>query len=268
MNKIPEVRIASEQKSNIDYDKFLQVVLEIGEQMLVAGAEVNRVENSILRLCQSYDCKRINVFIITSNMQVTMETPEGNICTQIRRVDKHNVNFDRLDYLNDLSRKVCERKYAVEEINVELNKIMERPEASLKRTIFASMLVSSGFAVFFSGNLKDCISAALMGTVIALLNKFIFKNETNQFVSNFAISLISGFTAIVLVKLNIGVNVNIIMIAGIMLLIPGIAMTNSIRDMLTGDIATGTLRLLNSLMLATAIASGFALSIILGGRIL
>ena len=50
-----------------------------------------------------------------------------------------------------------------------------------------------------------------------------------------------------------------------MLLIPGIAMTNSVRDMLTGDIVTGMLRLTNSLLQAAAIASGFALSIMLMG---
>ena len=56
-----------------------------------------------------------------------------------------------------------------------------------------------------------------------------------------------------------------IMIGGIMLLIPGIAMTNSVRDMLIGDIMSGWLRLLSALLIAGAIACGFALSIILIG---
>ena len=54
-----------------------------------------------------------------------------------------------------------------------------------------------------------------------------------------------------------------------MIQIPGIAMTNAVRDMLTGDLATGLLRLVNSLLLAAVIACGFALSILLtGGGIL
>ena len=52
-----------------------------------------------------------------------------------------------------------------------------------------------------------------------------------------------------------------------MLLIPGIAMTNSIRDKLAGDIGTGLLRLANSLLLAAAIACGFALPMILTGGV-
>ena len=59
-----------------------------------------------------------------------------------------------------------------------------------------------------------------------------------------------------------------IMIGGVMLLIPGIAMTNAIRDMLIGDIASGLLRLMNSVLVAVAIACGFAFSIVALGGVL
>ena len=251
-NSIKE-KVDVQHAQDIDYDKLLQAILEIGEQMLIAGAEVSRVEDSIIRLCQSYDCYKVNVFII---------------CTQIRRVYDYGVNFDRLDYLNDLSRKICRERYSVDQIYVELEKVMNRPSSGLCRNIFASILVSAGFAVFFSGSFRDVISAAILGVIISLLNNIVFKKEKNLFVSSIAVSFISGVSAYALVLTRIGSNVNIIMIAGIMILIPGIAMTNAIRDMLTGDIATGTLRLLNSVMIAISIASGFALSIILGGRFL
>ena len=63
------------------YDRILQAVLDVGEEMIVCGAEVNRVEDSILRMCAAYGAPedRINVFIITSNIQVTLETPDGRI---------------------------------------------------------------------------------------------------------------------------------------------------------------------------------------------
>ena len=78
----------------------------------------------------------------------------------------------------------------------------------------------------------------------------------------------AGIAALLLVQIGIGDHPDMIMIGGIMLLIPGIAMTNAIRDMLIGDIASGLLRLINSLLVAAAIACGFAFSIIaLGGML-
>ena len=82
---------------------------------------------------------------------------------------------------------------------------------------------------------------------------------------NFIVSFVSGVAALLLVKLGLGDQVDKIMIGGIMLLIPGIAMTNSVRDMLIGDVMSGWFRLLNALLIAGAIACGFALSIILIG---
>ena len=58
------------------------------------------------------------------------------------------------------------------------------------------------------------------------------------------------------------------MIGEVMLLIPGIAMTNSIRDMLLGDTMSGILRLCEALLMAISIALGFGISIILLGGIL
>ena len=60
-----------------DYDKILQGILDIGEEMIVAGAEVSRVEDSISRMCRSYGGDRVNVCIIISNIQVTRESPDG-----------------------------------------------------------------------------------------------------------------------------------------------------------------------------------------------
>ncbi len=79
-------KLQEKETGGYDYDKILQAILDVGEEMVVAGAEVSRVEDSIFRMCRSYGADRINVFIITSNIQVTMEAPDGRILTHIRRV--------------------------------------------------------------------------------------------------------------------------------------------------------------------------------------
>ena len=52
----------------MNYNKLLQAILDVAEEMLVCGAEVGRVEDSIIRMCSAYGCDRINTFIITINM--------------------------------------------------------------------------------------------------------------------------------------------------------------------------------------------------------
>ena len=57
-----------------------------------------------------------------------------------------------------------------------------------------------------------------------------------------------------------------IIIGDIMLLIPGIPMTNAVRDILVGDTISGIMRLVETLLWAGALACGFMAAIfIIGG---
>ena len=134
--------------------------------------------------------------------------------------------------------------------------------------LLGSVVVAAAFAVFFGGSIRDGISAGIMGVVIVFMEDIMQKRETNQIVYNFIVSVVAGIAAILTVTAGLGENENLIMMGGIMLLIPGIAMTNAVRDMLTGDVAAGLLRLTNAVLTAAAIACGFALSIILLGGVL
>lgn len=92
----------------MNYEKLVQGILNIGEAMLQCGAEIFRVEDSLYRMYKSYGFMTYDVYVIPSNIQVTVETPEGEIITQIRHIESSEPNFDQLDYLNNLCRYVCQ----------------------------------------------------------------------------------------------------------------------------------------------------------------
>ncbi len=253
----------------VDYSKLLQAILDIAEEMLVAGAEVSRVEDSVERMCRAYGCDRINAFVITSNIQVTMEAPNGEILTQIRRIVRSDVNFDRLDYLNDLSRYICAEKPSLTKLSERFEQVMNRKIYSMWIKYVSAIFIAGGFAVFFGGDLLDGVASALVGIAIIWLLHILSRKDNNLLAINFVAALAAGLLSVTLVHLGIGAHTDKIMIGAIMIQIPGIAMTNSVRDMLIGDLATGLLRLVNSLLLAAVIACGFALSILMtGGGIL
>lgn len=253
----------------MDYSRLLQVVLDVAEEMLVCGAEVSRVEDSIERMCVAYGCDymRINAFIITSNIQVTMEDPDGKIITQIRRIVRSDVDFDKLDYLNDLSRYICENKPSVEEIRQRFDRVMARKHYPQWVLGLGSAFAAGSFAVFFGGTLVDGAVAGVTGIAITVMLNILGKIERNQLAKTFIVSFMAGIFILLMIRMGFGNNADKIMIGSIMLLIPGIAMTNSVRDMLIGDIVSGMLRLTNSLIQAAAIACGFALAMMVMGGV-
>lgn len=243
----------------MNYSKLLQYILDIAEEMLVAGAEVNRVEDSIERMVSAYGCswERVNAFITTTNIQTTFEDPEGNIITQIRRVKRSDTNFDRLDYLNDLSRYICANTPDLETLREKYMEVMSRPYNSKWIQYLSGIMIAGGFSVFFGGSFFDGFISSAVSVLIVFLLGYLKRFNINQMAIIFATSVISGIASILLCSLGLA-NLDKVLIGEIMLLIPGIAMTNSIRDMLLGDIATGLLRLANALLIAGAIAIGFA----------
>lgn len=249
----------------MNYYKLLQAILDVAEEMLVCGAEVARVEDSINRMCDAYGCTRTNAFIMTSNIQVTTEAPDGEILTQIRRIVRNDTNFDRLDYLNDLSRYICANKPDLNELVAKYEEVMTRKPLPIWIEYAGAVLAASSFCIFFGGSWLDGLATAILAAIITVITRTLSKIEQNQLAKTFVTSLIAGFLAIVMVKIGIGAHTDKIMIGGIMLLIPGIALINSVRDMLTGDLVSGLFRLLNALLTAIVIAIGFALAIILTG---
>ena len=78
------------------------------------------------------------------------------------------------------------------------------------------------------------------------------------------LSCIGGLLAAAAVRLGLGQSAGKISIGNIMLLIPGIALTNSIRDMFSGDTISGTLRFCEAVLLSITVAFGFVLTLRIG----
>ena len=62
-------------QKDIDYEALLNVVLDIGKEMVKSGAETNRAEDSIYRMMESYGTEQCNAFVIQSNIQATIKPP-------------------------------------------------------------------------------------------------------------------------------------------------------------------------------------------------
>ena len=245
--------------------ELITFVLDIGEQMLISGAEVNRVEDSITRMCSAYGAKRVNVLTITSSILVTVKMDDGEMYTQTRRIRSYLTNLNKLDKLNDLSRYICDHKPDLEEIERRIEIINEVGVYSPKQQYGIYALVASSFTVFFGGDISDAIVSALIGMLLKLMMEFIRKIDKNTVITNVFCSFIVGLVTILSVSLGFGNNVDHIIIGNIMLLIPGLALTNAIKDIISGDTISGLLRLNEAFVIAVSIASGFSLATLLMG---
>lgn len=247
----------------MDYRQILKGILDIGEEMLNSGAEIGRVEDSMYRLCRSYGFTKVNCWVISSNIQATVETPDGDIFTQIRHIPGGEMNFDRLDYLNNLSRKACAETPDAPELRRRLDEVLARPEQPKWMHYVAGVMGGAGFAVFFNCDLLDSIVAVIASLIIVALGDLLGRIETNPLIFNAIISFIVEIFIIISVYLGFGHHSGNITVGVVMLLISGIGFTNGIRDLLHKDTLSGVINISNSVLGATGIAIGIALPILI-----
>ena len=241
-------------------EKALYYAMTIGERMLTCGAEVGRVEDTIRRICTAYGAKRVDVFSITSSIVTTMIDEEENCYTQTRRVSGSKNDLNKLHELNRLSRKICAQRMPEEEIRQRLEKIEQGKQYSFPVQVAVYALIAASFTLFFGGNGIDMVASAIMGIFLKLLERAIRRFRFSSLFSTFLCATLGGFVANTLVSVGVGQHTDLICIGNIMLLIPGIALTNSLRDLLSGDTITGLVRFCESVLLAIIIALGFNLA--------
>lgn len=249
----------------MDFEKLLSCALDIGEQMLISGAEVGRVEDSVKRICEAYHVKRADVFTITSSIVATLENSDGKTITQTRRIVSYRTDLTKLHKLNDLSRKICNSQPDLHYILRELEEIKQKKPYPLAVQCAACALIAGSFTIFFGGTPIDAIPSAIIGAVLKAVVFTIDKSKVNMVFANVVCSFVACLLAFSFTSIGFGTSVDKIIIGNIMLLIPGIALTNSIRDMISGDIMAGMLRFFEACLIALAIASGYVLTALMFG---
>ena len=250
-------------------DQLLTCVMDIGEQLLINGAEIYRVEECINRIFNAYEVKRIDTFIITTCMIVSVYDSDGNVYTQTRRINSTVTDIEKLDKFNNLSREICKYKPAFKEINDKVSAIANTKTYSLYMKIIANAVIASSFTMFFGGSITEAIFSFFIGALMQVVLKFLNGLHTNKLFEKLIGSFVVSFLTYLVCICGFVDNVDKIIIGNIMSMIPGIGFTNALRDLFKGDIFTGVHRTIESLLISASIAAGYIITaMIFGGGLL
>lgn len=249
--------------------QLLTCILDLGEILLTSGAEISRVEDTMKRMALAYGFMKVDVFSITSSIVVTVHTDRGEVLTQTRRIMQYDTDLDKIEKVNCISRQVCNELLPVQELQKTIEEIrLDKgyPEGVL--FLFYG-IISAAFSLFFGGTVLDAAAAFLCGLLLRFILNTGVRVGLQNLVLNFLCSAAVGLGAVVITRFGLGQNIDKIIIGNIMLLIPGLLFTTSLRDMINGDLITGLLGLCDAVLRALAIALGFAVIMLqIGGGML
>ncbi len=243
--------------------QLIKSMLDLGEQMLASGAEINRVEDSLTRVGKAFGAVLSDVFVLTSVINITLTFADGTQETQTRRILKSaSTDFRKIEELNSLCRKCAGMN--IYEFDAKLQEIIKISPKIFKLYI-GSVLAAGAFAVFFGGEIFDGLFAGLFALLICFLQLTFAKKCPNKVFFYLVSSVVIGLGIFACDYFLPMLNADKIIIGDIMLLIPGIAITNAFRDMIIGDTVSGIIKFAESLLWAISLAGGFMLAMSLWG---
>lgn len=243
-------------------DNLVRIALDIGEGLQKSGAEIHRVEDAIEHICKAYGAAHVEVFSIQSLIVTSVRMPDGSYSSQSRRITNISNHLRCLEYYNRLSRDICRDTPDFDEVDKRIFEVKKKRNYHFIFSIIGHACAAGGFAVFFGGSIRDGIAGALIGIIMSLLDRLNAKFFT-PVTKTLLIAFTAGILSYLTVVAHIGEHTGMIAIGTIMILIPGLSLGNSMRDLLTGDTLAGILRAVQSCIIAIIIAIGYSISILL-----
>ncbi len=240
----------------MDDQQLLDLAGDLGFALLKSGGEIYRVEESIRRIFLAYGRDTGDAFVIPSVIIVSFTTPQGRSYTKMLRVRGQTVDLEQVDRLNSLCRKICLHPMTPEQIRQELERIQQLPRYNLSWRIAAYAMVAFFFTLLFEGSWGDAVVAGVCGVATCIACGQMNRFHTNPFFVNTIASALIAAMALSSVALGMGAHYDRIIIGALMNLVPGVMITNFMRDIIAGDLLAGLIKLTESLLVATAIALG------------
>lgn len=245
----------------MNYDRLVNTAADMGNLLIENGAEISRAEESMRRLFSAYGQEKGEVFAIPTFISVSISTPDGRPITAIRRIPTRKVDMNRVDRANDLCRRVCRTKPEFEAVERDIRHIASLPSVPFWAETIAFAFVAAAFTLFYGGTPADAGVAFLCGAAIKPIWRMLDHFHVNQFFVYIAASFVPAVIALLFAHFDAALSYDKIIIGALMNLVPGIAITDFMRDIIAGDMVAGMLRFIESFLVAAGIAIGAGIAL-------
>ena len=242
--------------------EILMLAMRAGDIMMKSGAEIGRVEDTIERICKACDIKDVNTFAMPSGIFVSTNNEEAsNTVTHIKRIKSNSTELQKISRVNEFSRTFTTTDMTVEEGMRVLDEIEKLQPYPMSVRVVSAAVVTACFTLMFGGNALCFGVSFCVGMMCYLFSYFLNRYDINFFIKGFCSTAMATFFALLCANSIDGVAYEPVVSGCIMLFVPGVAITNSIRALLSGEMLSGLAKLTEAALIGVSLAAGAGLVI-------
>lgn len=238
--------------------EIMEVCLLAGKIMLQSGGETYRVEDTMMRIAAAFGIERTHSYVTPTGIIFSAEGTEPTK-TKLIRISERSTDLKKVSMVNSISRRITSGDVTLEEAMEHLKEIDSLDVTFPFRVqVTAASLASGCFMIMFEGGWNDFIPAMISGGMGYLSFVCFHRFVPIKFFSEFLASFVIGLLSFLFVKMGVGQQLDKIIIGSVMTLVPGLLLTNAIRDLMAGHLVSGLSKGAEAFLTAFAIGAGIA----------
>jgi uncharacterized membrane protein YjjP (DUF1212 family) len=249
---------------SLDLDAKLDVLIRAGMVMLENGAATYRIAETLTRLGQALALDRVESFATPTGLILEVSDPEGTL-SQVRRVTNIGVNMNRLALIGNLSRDAAAGQVTQRQIAERLLEIEQHKNLYPNWMVMLGVSIACGaFALLFGGGRIE-FAATLVGAALAMLVRIGLRPVQLVPLMTTAAAAFVATAASSLTCRALGcAQPDVVPVAAVLQLVPGVPLVTSVIDLATGDIISGVSRGAYATLIAFGIGLGMLLFLVWG----
>ena len=217
-------------------DLAFNLIMDCGQAMLANGGEVFRAQDTMEIMARSFGIVDFHVYVLTNGI---FASAQNGTVSAVRHVPVVSTNLGHVEAINAISRRVADGELDLNSAQLEFERMKRMPTLSPLYNCAAGTMGAGCFAMLFGGGLPEMLVGALGGLLASASSCALSKHHISRIFRD----MLSDFA----------------IIGALMVLTPGVALTMGIRDFINSDYLSGTIRLVDALLVAGCLAVGVTL---------
>ena len=239
--------------------ELLPLAADLGAVLLASGAEIRQVEEGLYRLLGAQGLQA-EVFVLLKGIFLSAWEPGQAPVSLIRHVrGGSGVDLTRLEKALILTEALGSGALEPSLARGQVDELLTPYPPHLIRMIAAAAATAGIYGVFFGGTWTEAVWAAGWAALAQGLRALLSRARIPALAEVFLTTVFLAMGALAAPWVLAGADPVRILTGGVMILIPGVALVNGIKDLLHGDTVSSLYRLAEAGLQTAAIAAAAAL---------
>lgn len=247
------------------YAQRVAFVSEIAGRLHSYGTTAQRLEAAVVGLSQQLDldCEPWSnpTGLILSFSDPTRAIGSSDI-TRVIRLGPGDNDLHKLAMADEIADAVAAGRMSIAQGHTALRQLDKDPGWRGKAQLLLSFcLGSAGVAGLWRLPWLDIATASLIGLLIGVLTLYTDRRVASREASEALAALVAGFVAVLVASFIGPLNLNSVVIASLVVLLPGMALTNAVNELSSQHWVSGTARLAGALTTIMKLTVGAVIAV-------